>query len=320
MQIHRLLAAVAWIALTHPFPVGADETLRFTDVSYADAALWRPQTVADQRIRYGDGGSPLQFGDLRLPDTAAPESGFPVIAFLHGGAWRAQWSKDYSEALVEALTAEGFVTWDIEYRRLGNRGGGYPGTFNDVADGLDHLRNLAENIPIDLERVIVIGHSAGGHLALWLAGRHRLGPSSPLYRKDPLPINGVISIAGVNDFELSLSLGNRTDMLELVGVESVDAGLERLGEVDPGRLLPLGVPQVQVIGDRDGEWRLEMNARYEEKARAAGDRVRTLVLPGANHMDVADARSGVATLLAAEAQRLLASDPPGASDPALTDP
>ena len=287
--------------------IDPDSGLKFTDVSFMDAALWRADTVADHRIRYGDGLSGVQFGDLRLPDGSAPESGFPVIVFIHGGAWRADWSKDYTEALVERLVTQGFATWDLEFRRMGNRGGGYPGTLEDVADGLDHLRELADEYPLDLANVIAMGHSSGGHLALWLAGRHHLAESSPLHREDPLPLRGVISIAGVNDLELALTLGDRTDVLELAGVDDLASGRDRLGEVDPGRLLSLGVPQVQIIGDRDADWRLDMHQRFEAKARDAGDSIRTLIVPGANHMDIVDGASGMAPVLTGIARELLST-------------
>ncbi len=287
-----------------------DSGLRFTNVSFMDAALWRADTVADHRIRYdSDSRGIPQFGDLRLPDGPAPEAGFPVIVFIHGGAWRAQWTKDYTEPLVERLVPEGFATWDLEFRRMGNRRGGYPGTFEDVADGLDHVRELADEYPLDVDHVIAMGHSSGGHLALWLAGRHHLSESSPLHRDNPLPLRGVISIAGVNDLELALTLGGRTDVLELADVDDLASGRDRLGEVDPGRLLPLGVPLVQVIGDRDSKWRLDMHQRFEARTRDAGDPVRTLIVPGANHMDIVDGESGMAPVLAGIARELLSTSP-----------
>lgn len=303
LLISVLLMASSASGLSDPPDVPSG--LSFSNIGYMDAAMWRAKTVADHRIRYGNDLSPVQFADLRIPEGDAPGAGFPVIVFIHGGAWRAQWSKDYTEALVEQLAASGFATWDLEFRRMGHQGGGYPGTFEDVADGLDHLRVVAQDYPLDLSRVIVIGHSSGGHLALWLIGRHHLDESSPLHREEPLPVAGVISIAGVNDLELSLTLGNRTDVLDLAGVESLQTGRDRLAEIDPGKLLPLGVPQILFIGDGDAEWRLDMTERYQANAREAGDDVRTVLLPGANHMDVVDAKSGVAALLAEAARELI---------------
>ncbi len=276
----------------------------FTDVSYMEAVAWVANGAPDARIVYGS-DSPTQHGDLRLPTGSMSPDGYPVIVFIHGGAWRSEWSKGYSEAFVEALTLQGFATWDLEYRRLGNRGGGYPGTFEDVADGADHLRILADSHPLDLNRIIVIGHSSGGHLALWLAGRKHLTESSPLYRANPLALSAVISVAGVNDLELSLTLGDRKDVLTLTGVESLASGAERFKETNPARMLPFGVAQTLMIGDKDAPWRLEMTQLYATKSKESGDKIKVIIVPGANHADVMDARSGFAQSVAEEARRLL---------------
>ena len=165
----------------------------------------------------------MQFGDLRIPDSAAPPSGYTVAIFIHGGSWMADWTKDYSSRFVEKLTGAGIATWDLEFRRMGNIGGGYPGTFQDIAAGADHLRKLARTYPLDLERVVVVGHSSGGHLALWLAGRKNLPASSQFHVTKPLRLAGVVSLGGVNDLERSLELGNRTDVLTLLDADSQQA-------------------------------------------------------------------------------------------------
>lgn len=276
----------------------------FANVSYQETAAWKADTAPNARFVYGSDSAP-QYADLRLPSSAAPPNGYPLIVFIHGGAWRSEWSKNYTEAFVEALTRQGFATWDLEFRRIGHRGGGYPGTFEDIADGADHLRVIAKSHPLDMDRVVAVGHSSGGHLALWLAGRHRLPESSGLYRAEPLALRGVISIAGVNDLELSYTLGGREDVLTLLGVDSSESGVGRFKETNPARLLPFGVPQTLMIGDLDSPWRLEMTQRYAENAMAAGDTTRVVIVPGANHMDVVDARSGFADSVAGEARRML---------------
>ena len=129
------------------YQVQADETApiptySFSDVGYMETVGWHPERLPDARIVYGE-RNPLQFADLRLPSTPPPPGGYPVIVFIHGGAWLAEWSKDHTEPFAEALTAQGFATWDLEFRRIGNRGGGYPGTFEDIADGTDYLRTVS---------------------------------------------------------------------------------------------------------------------------------------------------------------------------------
>src|SRR4051794_8801364 len=150
----------------------------FTDL------LAKPREQADARIAYGS--DPNQFGDLWVPAGKGP---FPVVVLIHGGCWQAALPgtilMDYMAA---DLRAKGVAVWNLEYRRLGQAGGGYPGTFLDVAAGVDKLRNLAKARNLDLSRVVVAGHSAGGHLTAWTAGRGRLPRTSPLHAGKPLPI------------------------------------------------------------------------------------------------------------------------------------
>jgi len=280
------------IGLISVVPTSAEDAsaTKFRNVTALDMALWMPDALPHARLRYAE-ESPVQFGDLRLPSGQPPPDGYSVVIFVHGGGWLADWTKDYSERFVEALTKAGFATWDLEFRRMGNDGGGYPGTFLDVAAGTDHLRTLAGRYPLDLSRVVAMGHSSGGHLAVWLAGRKNLPFSSPLRTDQPLPLAGVVSLAGVNDLTRSLALGNRTDTLKLSGIESQNDAAVRFAETDPSRLLPFGLPQVLIVGSLDAEWRIAMTRAYAEDARTAGDAVTVYVPEGANHFDVVDAQS-----------------------------
>lgn len=262
-----------------------------------------PRRLPDARIRYGD-ASPVQFADLRLPPREPPPAGFAVAIFVHGGGWLADWTKDYSAAFVEALTNAGLATWDIEFRRMGTRNGGYPETFRDVAMAADHLREVARSHPLDLRRAIAIGHSSGGHLALWLAGRASLQAGSPLFTPDPLPLKGVISLAGVNDLERSLELGGRTDILSLLGVTSATEAVPLFDHTSPARLIPFGMPQVLILGTLEDGWRREMTGAYAEAARRAGDTVRLLEPEGLDHFDVVDPLGPALALVSREALAL----------------
>src|SRR5581483_11524164 len=157
-----------------------------------------PPPPSDLRLNYDS--LPLQFGDLRLPTTPPPH---PLAILVHGGFWRARYDLEHLGHLAAALTAEGIATWSIEYRRIGDKGGGRPGMFHDVAAGADHARVLAPVYGLDLNRVITLGHSAGGHLAFWLAGRSRIPSADPLHNATPLALCGAIALGGVVDLRLA---------------------------------------------------------------------------------------------------------------------
>src|SRR5262245_24908346 len=158
------------------------------------------------RIRYGP--APSQFGDLRLPAGPGPH---PVVVGLHGGWWRAPHGLEPHANLCEALRAEGFATWNVEYRRVGEEGGGWPGTFEDAGSAVDFLAELAPAYGLDLSRAVTLGFSAGGHLALWVAARHRLDPGHPLRPRAPFRLRGAVSLAGAVDLLrcAKLELGER---------------------------------------------------------------------------------------------------------------
>ena len=197
-------------------------------IGVQDALRWpSPEPLA--RIPYGD--DPLQFGDLRLPPGDGPH---PVVVVIHGGCWRSDFTLDYIGAFADALTRSGVATWTLEYRRVGDPGGGWPGTFRDVASGVDYLRAVARDHPLDLGRVVAVGHSAGGHLALWLGARSTF--DDPALRGDePLGLIGVVSLAGVDDLRRALDEGVCGDLAaQLVG-GTPDEVPERYGLASPNR-------------------------------------------------------------------------------------
>jgi acetyl esterase/lipase len=236
-----------------------------------------------RRIAYAEDAN--QFGELRLPAGAGP---WPLALCLHGGYWRARYDLLHLGHLCAALTAAGIATWNVEYRRVGHAGGGWPETFLDVARGADYARSLAREYPLDLRRVITIGHSAGGHLALWLAARGRVPAGSEIASADPLPLRGAVALAGVVDlaraYELGLSANATGDLLGGAPDEVPD----RYAAASPLALLPLGVTQLLVHGTEDDSVPFELSERYVESARAAGDEARLLALPGAGHFEVID--------------------------------
>ena len=148
---------------------------------------------AHRRVHaYGPG--PAQVGELWVPDGAGPH---PVAVLLHGGFWRASYDHTLMEPLAADLVGQGWAAWNVEYRRVGMTGGGWPGTFDDVAAAVDLLARLGREAPgLDLGRVVPIGHSAGGHLALWCAARAGLPARAP--GADPAVVAAAaVSQAGV---------------------------------------------------------------------------------------------------------------------------
>lgn len=280
----------------------------YNNPSGQDIVAWLPGAPADHRIQYGS--DPLQFGDLRLPDKTHP-GGYPVAVFVHGGGWSSNWNLDYSQPLVEALTNAGVATWNIEYRRMGNDGGGWPGSYLDVGEGYDHLRELADEFDLDLDRVVVIGHSSGGNFSHWLAGRHNIPEGTTLHTPDPLPVSGAVSLAGTLDLELRQQIGPPV-ILDLLDVESEEEAQPRYAQASPRHLLPLDIPQEVIIGSEDSDYLIEVSEAYVEAATKAGDDVNYTFLEGANHFDIVDP-CGPAWPLIAEAVFSLMdySPPPG---------
>ena len=239
------------------------------------------------KLSYGTDTS--QYGKLYLPAGAGP---YPVVILIHGGFWRTPYDLTLMRPLAHDLVRRGIAVWNIEYRRIGDEGGAWPGTLLDVADAADYLRVLAPVHQLDLQRVITIGHSAGGHLACWLAARHRLPEGARLKTiNDPLALRGVVSLAGVLDLIQcwQLHLGHGA-VRALLGRSPINQP-ERYLEASPAELLPLGIPQILVHGTIDDTVPLIISQDYTQKARAAGDQITLLEVPEATHFDVIDPAS-----------------------------
>jgi acetyl esterase/lipase len=245
-----------------------------------------PAPPADARLPYGP--DPQQFGDVRLPHGAGPH---PVAIVVHGGFWRAKYGLEYAGHMCAALANAGIGTWNLEYRRIGNPGGGWPGTFLDVALGADYLRTLTKKYPLDLKRVISVGHSAGGHLALWLAARRRIPAGDPLAAADPIPLRGAAPIGGVVDLRRAWALRLSDGVVgELMGGPP-EKQPQRYHSGSPIELVPIGVPVRLLHGTDDAVVPIEISNNYQKAATLAGDDARLVPLPGADHFLPVDPRS-----------------------------
>lgn len=275
-----------------PEPESVDPVETRTPITFTQL-LAQPRVAADQRIAYGPDA--LQFGELWLPRGRGRH---PVIVLIHGGCWRADLpGLELMDYMAADLRDRGYAVWNLEYRRIGHPGGGYPGTFKDIAAGLDHLRAIAPQNRLDLRRVAVSGHSAGGHLALWAGARDRLPSGSVLSSSDPLPIRGVVSLAGIADLDAYRrtgpdACGGPSTIDGLVGVQQPD-GRDVFADTSPPALLPLGDRQILISGALDPIVPPRFGQDYAAAAVAAGDPARSVVLAGAGHFEVIDPTSAI---------------------------
>jgi acetyl esterase/lipase len=250
--------------------------------------------VKRQKYHYGE--DPSQWGELFLPDVAAPRG---VVVVIHGGYWRSQYGAELGEPLAKDFAAHGMAAWNLEYRRAGN-GGGWPNTFADVLAGIDKLGEVADEHGLGLERVVALGHSAGGHLAVWAAGRSRLaGLGAPdadrqLARRGEgdgaVRLTGVVSQSGL----LNLAAAERLNLSNGAVSNFLGGSSERYPKrhkyADPMTAIPLDVPVYAVHGTEDDTVPFSQSESYAGAAKAAGAPVQLLKVPG-DHFALIDPKA-----------------------------
>jgi acetyl esterase/lipase len=209
-----------------------------------------------------------------------------VVVLVHGGFWRPQYDRTLMDPLAEAVVAHGWAAWNIDYRPAGE-GGGWPTTFTDVAAAIDHLPALVDEHPLDLDRVAVVGHSAGGTLALWSAARSGLPADAPGAAPVVVPA-AVVSLAGVtNRAAGSLERLGGGAVNDLMGGSAIRVG-DRYGLASPIERLPLGVPTLLVHGQDDVIVPPVLSETFRDRAADAGDEVEARILPDVDHFDLID--------------------------------
>jgi acetyl esterase/lipase len=253
--------------------------------------LLKEGVAPGEHISYGSGA--LQFGELRVPD--GPGS-HPVAILVHGGCWLAKLgqlpeaatSLDTLRPLSAALAQRGIATWNVEYRRIGNDGGGWPGTYDDLSKAADFLRELAPKRHLDLQRVVLVGHSSGGHLALWTAARHKLPADSALHTASPLRVAGVVDIDGPPDLESVIGMERLVcgaPVVEQLLGGSPSELPSRYQQASATGLLPIGTKQELLIADKHNAQWIESIKAYATAAKNAGDSVTVTMMQNAGHFD-----------------------------------
>jgi acetyl esterase/lipase len=249
--------------------------------------LSRPARPPDLTVDYGP--RPDHLADVRLPPGSDPA---PLLVVVHGGFWSAEWDRAHAGPQSEGLADAGFVVATVEYHRAGMPGGGWPGTFDDLAAVADHVPRLVAAaapglVSADVPPVLV-GHSAGGHLALWAASRHRLPETSPWHRPAPVPLAGVVMLAGMADLVdvEQRGLGDHAARALLGG--SPAEVPERYAEASPARRLPSGVRTALVHGAADPTVPVECSRTYALTAAKAGDDALLHELEGVAHFELID--------------------------------
>lgn len=296
----------------------SDSAARDRDVAETESALAHPEVAPDRTAAYGD--HPDQVVDFYAPRDG--RTGAPLVVLLHGGAWRARWSRAHVSPLADFLARRGFAVASVEYRRGGDipqqRGGEnarpsgvdpvagrWPETFDDVAAAMDAMPVLAaRELPgADVRRIVVTGHSSGGHLALWAAARHVLPEGSPWRLPAPPPLRGVVALAPIADFTTAAGLGVCGGAVaQLLGG---DADVEvRAAQADPGVLLPTGIATAIVQGVEDIVVPQAVSEAYVDAAARSGEMVGLTLLGGVGHFPLIDPAADACAVVAEEITQL----------------
>ncbi|MBT2487916.1 alpha/beta hydrolase [Streptomyces sp. ISL-96] len=274
------------------------------DAVEAESAFSHPAVAPDATAAYGE--HPDQVVDFYAPRDGRDRA--PLVVVLHGGAWRAAYDRQHVSPFADFLARRGFAVASVEYRRGGDLSGGagrWPETFDDVAAAMDLLPGLVrEALPgADTRRIVVTGHSAGGHLALWASARHVLTPDSPWHLPAAPPLRGVVALAPIADFvvadELGVCAGATAQLLG--GKEHFD---ERRPYADPAALLPTGIATVVVQGRTDIVVPQAVAEAYTEAAAKAGETVGLTLLEDIGHFPLIDPAADACAVVAEEIEQL----------------
>ncbi|MFD5204072.1 alpha/beta hydrolase family protein [Streptomyces sp. NPDC058375] len=294
-----------------------DPAAQERDAAESASALAHPVVAPDRTAAYGD--HPDQVVDFYAPRDGRTAA--PLVVLLHGGAWRAPYDRAHVSPLADFLARRGFAVASVEYRRGGEErrapgadpvapgadpvAGRWPETFDDVAAALDAMPVLAaRELPgADVRRIVVTGHSAGGHLALWAAARHVLPEGSPWRLPAPPPLRGVVALAPIADFAAAVELGVCGGAVaQLLGGNGDFE--ERAAHADPGVLLPTGIATAIVQGVEDIVVPQAVSEAYVDAAAKSGETVGLTLLGGVGHFPLIDPAADACAVVAEEITQL----------------
>lgn len=269
-----------------------------SNVSYAylTAAdiLKLPSSMPTAKILYGP--APQEYADLRLPSNG--QGPFPLVILIHGGCWVSTFATSAIMApLATAITDQlGVATLNIEYRAIDQEGGGWPGTFNDVSAAINFLTNVNTIYNLDLNNVVVLGHSAGGHLALWAGGSSNVMHNSPIYTPLNIPLKGIVDLSGPGSLESFYpdqdAICHQPVLTEFLGGSPTTQPV-KYSQASPIDLLPFKLNQVLIAGADDPDFPLNFGTEYESKGRSLGDNVNFFPVMNASHFEPLSPNSDV---------------------------
>ncbi|WP_290842746.1 alpha/beta hydrolase [Henriciella sp.] len=296
MRIQSQLCAAALLlgaCAGEPYPA---ETASVTGESDAAAEITETAMAEDPLMNWGDlVGRPLPQPDMTvttgpgetdivdvwLPEGEGP---FPTVLMIHGGCWQKEIAdRTLMNYAASGLRDEGMAVWNIEYRGVDEAGGGYPGTFLDVARAVDALAERGPALGLDTSNVVATGHSAGGHLALWAAARPNIAETSPLFSETPFVPKAVVNVGGLADLQASAPVtqaGCLADIMDMLTGASSEDRADVFSDTSPAALLPLGIPQISVNGTSDRIAPPQLGQGYTAKASEAGDRAEYVEVSG----------------------------------------
>ena len=292
------MTRAATLVMTGIFSLSSQADPVPPEIMSATALADFSEPEADHVIPYGD--NPLQFGELRLPEGDGP---FPVVVLIHGGCWMSEYDIAHSRKLAAAFPRAGIASWSLEYRRIGDPGGAWPGTFDDIEAGYRFLSELIDEYMLDPNRVVLAGHSAGGHLALWIAQRiEERQPASVIAPR------GVLGLAPAPDLEFLYEHGTCDNAVSKLMGGSPEDFPERYAAGSVANRIPQRTSQIAVIGRYDETWR-PVGVRYAMAAAKQDAPIEVIDAPESGHFEMIDPDSTTWPLVLDAARRLLGVQP-----------